>query len=394
MLSSSLPPLILGTATFNSQYNPDPYALPTTALIHAALASGISAFDTSPYYGPAESLLGRALDTDYVRANFPRSSYTLLTKVGRISGSSFDYSPPSIRRSIRRSLARLHTDYLDVVYCHDVEFVSPAEVLVAVHELRRIRDEENTIRYIGISGYPVDRLADLAELVKAHTGAPLDAVMSYAHFTIQNTTLVSRALPRLLAAGVDVVPNASPLGMGLLRRGGVPVGAMGDFHPAPCGLRRAVHEAAEWVERKHGKKLEMVAVRFALEEWIREGKEAGVWCTLKPDTTPGKRERFGVSVVGVSNAQELSETLRVWRSILAALGSGDGDGDSLVSSNRDTPAEETSTNPTWSRRQREHILSLVRSVQAILGPQWVDYAWPSPPPGFVNSLPAEHVAAL
>ncbi|RMJ21936.1 L-galactose dehydrogenase, partial [Aspergillus sp. HF37] len=264
-LSDSLQPLILGTATFNSQYNPDPYALPTTELVHAALSSGIRAFDTSPYYGPAETLLGRALATDFVRANFPRSSYSLLTKVGRVAGSGFDYSPRWIRASIRRSLTRLHTDYLDVVYCHDVEFVSPQDVLTAVRELRRIRDESRSIRYIGISGYPVDTLAGIAELVREESGEPLDAVMSYAHFTLQNTALVSRALPRLVKAGVDVVPNASPLGMGLLRRSGVPVGGMGDFHPAPDGLRGVVRRAGVWAEEERGEKLEVVAVRFALE---------------------------------------------------------------------------------------------------------------------------------
>ncbi len=60
-LSSILPRLICGTATFNSQYNPDPYALPTTAIVHSALRLGVRAFDTSPYYGPAEDLLGQAL---------------------------------------------------------------------------------------------------------------------------------------------------------------------------------------------------------------------------------------------------------------------------------------------------------------------------------------------
>lgn len=89
-LSVDLPPLIMGTATFNSQYNPDPYALPTTELVHQALSAGIRAFDTSPYYGPAEELLGRALSTSFVRKNFPRYTYRLLTKVGRIAASSFD----------------------------------------------------------------------------------------------------------------------------------------------------------------------------------------------------------------------------------------------------------------------------------------------------------------
>ena len=39
--------------------------------------------------------------------------------------TDFDYSPTTIRRSVRRSLQRLHTQYLDVVYLHDVEFVAP-----------------------------------------------------------------------------------------------------------------------------------------------------------------------------------------------------------------------------------------------------------------------------
>ena len=50
-LSAALPPLIMGTATFNNQYNADPFALPTTELVQRALSRGIRAFDTSPYYG-------------------------------------------------------------------------------------------------------------------------------------------------------------------------------------------------------------------------------------------------------------------------------------------------------------------------------------------------------
>src|SRR5947199_6781377 len=101
-LSTFLPPIICGTATFNSQYNLDPYKLPTTTIVHRALSLGIRAFDTSPYYGPAEELLGLALDTNFVHNYFPRESYFLLTKVGRIGSSGFDYSPELIRISVQR----------------------------------------------------------------------------------------------------------------------------------------------------------------------------------------------------------------------------------------------------------------------------------------------------
>ncbi|OAX79540.1 hypothetical protein ACJ72_06141 [Emergomyces africanus] len=429
-LSADLPPLIFGTATFNSQYNADPYALPTTAIIQRALSAGIRAFDTSPYYGPAEELLGRALSSDFVRSNFPRHTYRLLTKVGRVAAQSFDYSPGWIRKSIKRSLSRLDTPHLDVVYCHDVEFVSPEEVLGAVVELRRIRDTEGTIRYVGISGYPVDVLCLLAEMVLQRTGEPLDAVMSYANFTLQNTKLGVEGLPRLVAAGVDVVPNASPLGMGLLRSNGVPIGSMGDFHPAPDGLRNVIHAASEWVE-KQGEKIEVVAIRYALETWLREGSPVGALgpplappLAPSPDTDPGSislamvgiGRRLGVSVMGVSNIDELNETLRVWHSIVDGL---ENEGDNDVSSSEKTGYFEEETTATgenfapstftttskppsalspcdaitdrqWSRARRQRILKLAKGIRDILGPEWVDYTWASPEEGFVNIPPPEH----
>ncbi|KAJ5082105.1 hypothetical protein N7532_011148 [Penicillium argentinense] len=432
-LSASLPPLIMGTATFNSQYNADPYALPTTELVQRALSRGIRAFDTSPYYGPAEELLGRALATNTVTNNYPRSSYHLLTKVGRIASSSFDYSPIWIRHSVKRSLHRLHTTYLDVVYCHDVEFVTPAEVLTAVKELRRLRDEEGVLRYVGISGYPVETLSALAEMVLAETGEPLDIVMSYANYTLQNTRLASLALPRLLAAGVDVVPNASPLGMGLLRRDGVPIGSMGDFHPAPNALRSVIHDAAECAARRE-EKLEVIAIRFALETWLCAGSKAGALgapLARAADTDPGfisvanmgTGKRLGVSVMGVSNIDELDETLRVWHSIVDGLENWDdeegeyedfegnirsvgpstpnpaalaGAVPSSIShaSNIMTPSEGLITDRAWSQSRRENILQLASEIRDVLGAEWIDYVWASPSPDFKNSLSEEHVAAV
>ncbi|KAJ6013308.1 hypothetical protein N7540_007899 [Penicillium herquei] len=426
-LSAALPPLVMGTATFNSQYNADPYALPTTELVQRALSSGIRAFDTSPYYGPAEELLGRALATDYVQSHFPRNTYHLLTKVGRIASSSFDYSPAWIRHSVRRSLNRLHTSYLDVVYCHDVEFVSPSEVLTAVRELRRLRDEEGILHYVGISGYPVDVLSDLSEMILRETGEPLDIVMSYANFTLQNTRLSSLALPRLLAAGVDVVPNASPLGMGLLRRDGVPIGSMGDFHPAPDALRRVIHEAAGCATR-YGEKLEVVAIRFALETWLRAGAKAGglgAPLARTVDADPGflsvanigTGKKLGVSVMGVSNFAELDETLRVWHSILDGLENwneedededleariqsagpctpaSEGAGAVSSAANLPTPSEGLVTDRAWSQERQARILQLAKEIRDILGPEWVDYVWASPGADFQNCLSEEHVATL
>jgi D-arabinose 1-dehydrogenase len=381
LLSSILPPLVFGTATFNHQYNTDPFALDTTGLVTSALTHGIRAFDTSPYYGPSEILLGDALATPFVRETFPRNSYMILTKVGRIASEEFDYSKEWVRYSVRRSLERLHTDYLDLVYCHDVEFVSPAEVLEAVKELRRIRDDEGSIRYVGIAGYPIDVLGDMAEMILRETGEPLDAVQSYGHFSLQNQALASpNGLQRLHNAGVDVVPNASILGMGLLRRAGVPIGGLGEWHPAPSDLRAAIRRASNFCD-DYGERLEVIAIRFALETWL----SAGAICGSKGDPASGvpwKHEsindvggsKLGVSVIGVSQASELEKTMLVWRSILDGLENGQ---ETAVQAGRWYRAWE------WSRNRRKAVQILADGVREELG-IWSDFAWASPGEGFVN----------
>lgn len=379
-LSSVLPPLIFGTATFNYQYNPDPYELDTSGLVQKALEHGVRAFDTSPYYGPSETILGDALDTEFVHKNFPRKEFTLITKVGRIGADDFDYSAEWVRQSVQRSLQRLKTSYLDLVYCHDVEFVTEDEVMEAVKELRRIRDEEGTIRYVGISGYPLPVLCSIAHRVLRETGEPLDAVMSYANFTLQSTLLASSGIKDLKAAGVDVVPNASPLAMGLLRREGVPIGSMGNWHPSSNSLRAAVERASDFCDR-YDEKLEVIAIRYALETWLKLGESVG----SKGDPASGvpwQREtneqvggtRLGVSVMGVSKLHELEKTMQVWRSILDGLENG----------------EETARKAGRWKRDHEWSLNRQKAVQIMADgikehlDEYLDWCWESPPKGFAS----------
>ncbi|KAH7020817.1 Aldo/keto reductase family-domain-containing protein, partial [Microdochium trichocladiopsis] len=388
-LHDVIPPLILGTATFNTQYVDDPYNeadLPALAIVSRALDLGVNAFDTSPYYGPSELILGAALSHPSVRARHPRDSYFLVTKAGRIHGDVFDYSPAWIRYSVLRSLERLHTDHLDLVYTHDVEFVSPQEVLAAVTELRRLRDE-GLVRHVGISGFPVDTLCSLAEMILRETGEPLDAVLSYGHCTLQCTTLgSSQTIRRFADAGVDVVLNASMLGMGLLTTRGVDAGPMAKWHPSPHGLREACAQLVR-VAADAKEKLEVVAIRWALDTWSRLGSPLG---TSSSPLSGGSgstvgRQRVGVSVMGVSSVAELEETQRVFNSVLEGL------------DDPDTPASEQTEaakfKRQWSLNRVNKVQGVVEQMWQVLG-TWKDYAWSSPEPGFKNQRRPEDAGVV
>ncbi|KAK5654331.1 hypothetical protein OQA88_7509 [Cercophora sp. LCS_1] len=362
---------ITRSSTFNTQYVSNPHSLPLTTILSAALASGLTAFDTSPYYGPSETLLGTALSQ---LPNHPRSSYLLITKAGRIAPTTFDYSPTWIRYSVLRSLQRLHTSHLDLVYTHDCEFVSPSEVLAAVRELRKLRGE-GLIKYVGISGFPVEVLANLAEMILSETGEPLDAVLSYGHFTLQNARL-GGTLERLKKAGVDVVLNASILGMGLLTSRGIPVdeategeSPLAKWHPSPPALRVACKEAAG-VAGQVGERLESVAIRWAMEEWARVGKDVGVQVE-----GVGK---VGGTVCGITRVEELEETVREWRGVLDGL-----------------KAEKTSNKDgDFVSERQEKVIRLAREkIWPALG-EWKDYVWASPGEGFVNERKPEEMGVV
>ncbi|KAG0034809.1 hypothetical protein BGZ83_004123, partial [Gryganskiella cystojenkinii] len=130
--------LIYGTSCFAQLYNPIKAHWPAEACARA-IDLGINTFDTSPYYGNSENVLGQALLD--IRETHPRSTYYLSTKVGRYGPkrADFDYSAETVRESVERSMKRMHTDYLDIVFAHDVEFVSVEAAVEAVGELFRLK---------------------------------------------------------------------------------------------------------------------------------------------------------------------------------------------------------------------------------------------------------------
>jgi aryl-alcohol dehydrogenase-like predicted oxidoreductase len=122
-------------------------------ILHAVLDAGINYIDTSIDYGVSEERIGRYIGDR-------RSEYYLASKCGCLVGapaaprgerSPHVFTRDNILRGVEQSLARMHTDYLDVVQFH----ISPARkeleehgALDAVLELKRT----GAVRFIGMSG--------------------------------------------------------------------------------------------------------------------------------------------------------------------------------------------------------------------------------------------------
>ncbi|KDN67470.1 putative L-galactose dehydrogenase [Colletotrichum sublineola] len=325
--------------------------MPYRQIVSRALELGVNGFDTSPYYGPSEVLLGDALAAHTKATSLPREAYVLVTKAGRIAGNEFDYSPAYVRHSVLRSLKRLNTAYLDLVYMHDVEFVSPAEVLAAVQTLRQLRDE-GKIRYVGISGFPVHNPT---------LGLP-EVVAGPDHNDDQSP------LRRFKNAGVQVVLNASMLGMGLLTSTGIPsssegaegkAGVIASWHPAPDELRSACRQLST-IASEAGERLETVALHWSMEEYARVAAAAGLGVQL-----PGQGGlHVGGSVMGVTNTAELEQTVAAWNHVLEGLAAG-GEADAATA-------------------RYEKLKALVeQKMWPTLG-VWKGYSWASPDEGFQN----------
>ncbi|HVW09004.1 MAG TPA: aldo/keto reductase [Bryobacteraceae bacterium] len=211
--------------------------------VHLAIDEGVNFFDVSPYYGItlAEARLGEALEGR-------RQSICLSTKCGRYGDREFDFSPQRIRQGLEESLTRLRTDYIDVLFAHDVEFGSAQQIVEETIPAMRRLQEEGKARYIGISGYPTDFLIRVAQAI------PVDAILNYCHYNLLVDDMNDQLTPFAGERGIGLI-NASPLHMGILTQRDAPA-----WHPAPPEVRSAVQKALELCANLPG-----IALRFCLD---------------------------------------------------------------------------------------------------------------------------------
>jgi aryl-alcohol dehydrogenase-like predicted oxidoreductase len=213
-----------------------------------ALDCGMTFIDTSPYYGRgmSEVLLGLAL------RGVPRERYLIGTKLGRYDAAHFDFSARRVVESVDVSLHRLGVEYLDICLCHDIEFVDMQQIVdETLPALRRVQ-EQGKVRFVGVSGYPMKVFRFVLDR------APLDVVLSYNHYTLQNSMLAD-LLPYLENKQVGIM-NAAPFAARLLSNAELPA-----WHKATPEVRQACRQAAEHC-RRHGVDIAQLALQFSIAD--------------------------------------------------------------------------------------------------------------------------------
>jgi L-galactose dehydrogenase len=215
--------------------------------VRVALDCGLNFIDTSPFYGRgmSEVLLGVALK------GVPRAEYTICTKLGRYDLAHFDFSARRVAESVDVSLHRLGCAHLDIVLCHDIEFVPMQQIVDETLPALRKAQQAGKVRFVGFSGYPQKIFRFICEQTD------VDCVLSYNQYTLQNTRFADETVPWLKARGIGAM-NAGPFSARLLTNAPLPAWLKEPEDVKAAARAAAAHCAAKGVD------IAKLALQFSL----------------------------------------------------------------------------------------------------------------------------------
>ncbi|XP_047063151.1 probable aldo-keto reductase 2 isoform X2 [Lolium rigidum] len=185
------------------------------ALLHHAVAAGVTMLDTSDIYGPHtnEILIGKALQGGV------REKVDLATKFG-ISFADGKWEiradPAYVRAACEGSLARLGVDCIDLYYQHRMDTNTPVEITMG--EIKKLV-EEGKVKYVGLSE------ASASTIRRAHAVHPITAVQL--EWSLWSRNVEEDIIPTCRELGIGIVAY-SPLGKGFLSRGAKMVDTLPD----------------------------------------------------------------------------------------------------------------------------------------------------------------------
>ena len=255
-------PLCLGAMMFGGQTD----ERDSGRIIARAREAGINFIDTADVYneGRSEEIVGRAIGAE-------RDAWILATKMANPMGPGPNQGGLSRRwmfQACDASLARLGTDWIDIMYLHKEDHDTPVEeTVIAMADLIR----SGKVRYFGISNYRSWRLAAICHICdRLGIDRP---VVSQPYYNAMNRMPEVEHLPACHYYGLGVVPY-SPLARGVL------TGKYDPDAPPPASTRAGRQDTrmmqTEWRReslliaqeiKRHAEAKKLTPVQFALA-WV------------------------------------------------------------------------------------------------------------------------------
>lgn len=262
--------LCLGTMTFGTEWGWGADLETSRAILDRFLAAGGNFIDTAVNYtnGTSEAFLGELLEGRRLRAVLA-TKYTLSTEPGDPNASGNHRK--NLVRSLEQSLKRLRTDYVDLLWVHAWDGMTPTdEIMRALDDVVRA----GKVLYVGVSDTPAWVVS------QANTMAELRGWSRFVALQIPYS-LVERAperdlLPMAKALDIAVTPWGA-LGGGVLsgkyrKEGAQPEGARlsgADWGGMRSDRNLSIAEVVSRVAAQLGTTASRVALAWVLAQQAR-----------------------------------------------------------------------------------------------------------------------------
>ncbi|MCM6775262.1 aldo/keto reductase [Nocardia sp. CDC159] len=202
-------PLALGAMTFGADWGWGADTDDARKLFDIYVERGGNFIDTASMYtdGSSEKLLG-----DFTRDN--RESLVLATKYTSVrrpgDPNSGGNHRKSMMASVESSLRHLNTGYIDLLYLHVWDFLTPVEeILRGMDDLVR----QGKVLYVGISDTPAWQVSRMQTIADLRGWSPLVALQI--EYSLIQRTVERDLIPMAREMGLGVIPW-SPLAGGVL----------------------------------------------------------------------------------------------------------------------------------------------------------------------------------
>jgi aryl-alcohol dehydrogenase-like predicted oxidoreductase len=207
--------LCLGTMTFGEDWGWGSSKDESKAVFEAFTSAGGNFIDTANIYtnGSSETIVGELIASD-------RDRFVLATKftLPDHPGAPANAGNPNaagnhrknLMRSVEGSLKRLKTDYIDLLWLHAWDLMTPVE------EVMRGLDDlvsAGKVTYVGISDTPAWIVSQANTLAELRGWSPFVALQI--EYSLIERTVERELIPMAKAFGLTVTPW-SPLGQGIL----------------------------------------------------------------------------------------------------------------------------------------------------------------------------------